>query len=65
MVKRTKREVRIKVQCVGCKATRDVGATESARLSRDRDLPICAECSMPMVPMSVSGYPPISTREEP
>lgn len=47
--------MKIKVKCVGCGATRYVDDEESAKLSRNKDVPMCSACYMPMVAVSARG----------
>ena len=47
--------MKITVRCVGCGATREVGDKESTRLSKDKDVPLCKTCYMPMVAVSARG----------
>lgn len=47
--------MKIKVRCVGCGATRNVDDEESAKLTKDKDVPMCKACYMPMVAVSAKG----------
>jgi hypothetical protein len=42
--------VKVKVRCVGCGATREVGPGEIAR----GDVPMCAACFLPMVAVAAA-----------
>jgi len=46
---------KIKVKCIGCKATRDIDSSESAQLAADLAVPICEKCGSVMVAVSARG----------
>lgn len=43
----------VKVRCVGCEATREVGSGEVAR----GDVPMCTACFSPMVAVGATAEP--------
>jgi len=44
-------DVKVKVRCVVCKKTREIGSGEIDK----NDYPICVPCMMPMVPVEATA----------
>lgn len=47
------KQVTITVECIGCKARKEIDYAESQRLSLQGDVPLCDKCGMPAVFVSV------------
>jgi hypothetical protein len=47
--------VRIKVRCIGCKATKEIDRAEATKLSASMTVAMCDACCLPMLAVAVSG----------
>jgi hypothetical protein len=46
----------VTVQCVVCKAQKEIDQLEGAKLSARASTPTCDNCYMPMIPMSAAAH---------
>ena len=45
-------EVKIKVKCIACGFTKDVGSEEGRKLTKEKSMPTCDKCFSPMIAQS-------------